>query len=170
MRQAKLLKNIRLGIKTLLLHKLRSFLTMMGVVFGVGSVVAMLAVGEGASKEALEEIRKLGSTNIIVTSIKPTEDESDGNRSPFSVVMFGLLYEDERRARETFAAIERTVPVKMVRKEGRLGERTLDLRIMGTTSDWFDLVRRELIAGRLLTPRDGRSRGGVAEAGAEWPC
>ena len=52
MRQAKLLKNIRLGVKTLLLHKLRSFLTMMGVVFGVGSVVAMLAVGEGASKEA----------------------------------------------------------------------------------------------------------------------
>ena len=91
MRQAKLLKNIRLGIKTLLLHKLRSVLTMMGVVFGVGSVVAMLAVGEGASKEALAEIRKLGSTNIIISSIKPTEDDSGGNRSPFSVVMFGLL-------------------------------------------------------------------------------
>ena len=162
MRQAKLLRNIRLGIKTLLLHKLRSFLTMMGVVFGVGSVVAMLAVGEGASKEALEEIRKLGSTNIIISSIKPTEDESGGQRSPFSVVMFGLLYEDERRARETFDAIERTVPVKIVRKEGRLGEQTLDLRIMGTTADWFDRVRRPLIAGRSLTPRDRQKRAGVA--------
>jgi putative ABC transport system permease protein len=162
MKQAKLLRNIRLGIKTLLLHKLRSFLTMMGVVFGVGSVVAMLAVGEGASIEALDQIRKLGSTNIIVDSIKPTEDESANQRSPFSVVMFGLLYEDERRARETFDAIERTVPVKMVRKEGRLGERTLDLRIMGTTADWFDLVQRRLIAGRALTPRDGRKRGNVA--------
>ncbi len=161
MRQAKLLKNIRLGVKTLLLHKLRSFLTMMGVVFGVGSVVAMLAVGEGASKEALEEIRKLGSTNIIISSIKPIEDESGSQRSPFSVVMYGLLYEDERRARETFDAIERTVPVKIVRKEGRLGERTLDLRIMGTTADWFDLVRRPLIAGRALQPRDAQRRGGV---------
>jgi len=158
----KLYRNIRLGIKTLLLHKLRSFLTMLGVVFGVGSVVAMLAVGEGASKEALEAIRKLGSTNIIISSIKPVAEESDGMRSPFSVVMFGLLYEDERRARETFDTIERTVPVKIVRKEGRLGERTLDLRIMGTTADWFDLVQRELIAGRILTPRDSQQRAGVA--------
>ena len=161
MKLVKLYRNIRLGIKTLLLHKLRSFLTMLGVVFGVGSVVAMLAVGEGASKEALEEIRKLGSTNIIVSSLKPIEEESGGQRSPFSVVMFGLLYDDERRARETFDSIERTVPVKIVRKEGRLGERTLDLRIMGTTADWFDLVQRELIAGRILTLRDGEQRAGV---------
>ena len=161
MRQAKLLRNVRLGVKTLLLHKLRSFLTMLGVVFGVGSVVAMLAVGEGASKEALEQIRKLGSTNIIISSIKPLEDDSDSARSPFSVVMYGLLYDDERRAREAFDAIERTVPVKIVRKEGRLGERTLDLRLMGTSAGWFDLVQRRLIAGRTLTPRDGRSRGGV---------
>ena len=48
---------------------------MLGVVFGVGSVIAMLAVGEGASKEALEQIRKLGSHNIIITSVKPVEDE-----------------------------------------------------------------------------------------------
>ena len=81
MRQARLLRNIRLGIKTLLLHKLRSSLTMLGVVFGVGSVVAMLAVGEGASKEALEQIRKLGSTNIIITSIKPAEEESGGTET-----------------------------------------------------------------------------------------
>ena len=66
MKQLRLVRNVRLGVKTLMLHKLRSLLTMLGVVFGVGSVVAMLAVGEGASKEALEQIRKLGSTNIII--------------------------------------------------------------------------------------------------------
>ena len=64
MRHTKLVRNVLLGIENLLLHKLRSFLTMLGVVFGVGSVVAMLAVGEGASKEALEHIRKVGSNNI----------------------------------------------------------------------------------------------------------
>ena len=105
MKVIKLYRNIRLGIKTLLLHKLRSFLTMLGVVFGVGSVVAMLAVGEVASKEALEEIRKLGSTNIILSSVKPAEDESGAMRSPFTVVMFGLLYDDELRARATFESI-----------------------------------------------------------------
>ncbi len=161
MRQIKLLKNIRMGIKTLMLHKLRSVLTMLGVVFGVGSVVAMLAVGEGASKVALAQIRKLGSTNIIVSSVKPLDEEASGVRSPFSVVTYGLLYDDERRAAEAFDAIERTVPVKEVRQEGRMGERTLDLRILGTTADWFDLVHRELIAGRTLNERDGRRRGSV---------
>ena len=53
MKQTKLFRNIALGIENLLLHKLRSFLTMLGVVFGVGSVVAMLAVGEGAKKKHL---------------------------------------------------------------------------------------------------------------------
>ena len=160
--QAKLLRNIRLGIKTLLLHKLQSFLTMLGVVFGVASVVAMLAVGEGASKEALEQIRKLGSTNIIITSVKPVEDDTSGTaRSPFSLSMYGLLYEDEPRAQETFTSIVRTVPVKIIRKEGRLGQRKLDLRIVGTTPPWFELVRRPMIAGRTLTVRDAREKAGV---------
>ena len=82
-------------------------------------------------------------------------------RSPFSVLMYGLRYEDERRARDAFVEIERTVPVKVVRKEGRLGERAMDLRIMGTTTDWFDLVRRALIAGRTLTQRDSDQRSGT---------
>ena len=57
MRKIRMLRNVALGIKNLLLHKLRSVLTMLGMVFGVGSVVAMLSVGEGASKTALEQIQ-----------------------------------------------------------------------------------------------------------------
>ena len=60
MKRIHIFRELTSSIQTLLLHKLRSFLTMLGVVFGVGSVMAMLAVGEGASKEALEQIRKLG--------------------------------------------------------------------------------------------------------------
>ena len=59
-----LVRGITLGVENLLLHKLRSFLTMLGVLFGVGSVVAMLSVGEGASKEALDHIRKIGSNDF----------------------------------------------------------------------------------------------------------
>jgi putative ABC transport system permease protein len=50
-------------------------LTMLGIVFGVSSVIAMLAVGEGASFEAQEQIRKQGSQNIILHSVKPPEDD-----------------------------------------------------------------------------------------------
>jgi putative ABC transport system permease protein len=162
MKLIRLYRNIRLGIKTLTLHKLRSLLTMLGVVFGVASVVAMLAVGEGASRDALSQIRKLGSTNIIITSIKPAEEESRSTVSPFSMSVYGLLYDDQRRAGQTFKTIQRTVPVKLLRKEGRRHDRKLDLRIVGTTPDWFDLVRREVIAGRVIAPRDAQRHAGVA--------
>ncbi len=153
-------RNIRLGVKNLLLHKLRSLLTMLGVVFGVGSVVAMLAVGEGASAEALEQIRSLGSHNIIITSIMPVEDESQSTvRSRLSI--YGLRYNDEHRIRESFEAVERTVPVKLVRKSGRLGELTMELRVVGTVPAWFDLVRRPIVAGRMLEERDMDRRANV---------
>jgi putative ABC transport system permease protein len=151
--QSRAIRNIRLGIKNLMLHKLRSFLTILGVVFGVGSVIAMLAVGEGASQEALEEIRKLGSNNIILTAVKPIENEQ-ASQTRAHMNMYGLLYEDERRIRETMPAVRETVPVKQVRKEGRLGERSLELRLVGTTPDWFRLVDRHMLAGRALQRKD----------------
>jgi len=153
-------REIQQGMLNLLLHKLRSFLTMLGVVFGVGSVVAMLAVGEGASHEALERIRKLGSSNIIVQSIKPVEDESSSSRRMRTSV-YGLTYADFDRIAETLPDIRRAVPVKVLRKEGQLDDRTLDLRLVGTTPDWFDLVRRPLIAGRTMNEIDLDTHAGV---------
>ncbi len=146
-------RDVLLGIKSLLLHKLRSFLTILGVIFGVASVVAMLAVGEGAGRQALEQIRKLGSNNIIITSMKPQEDEEQTNqRSNMSI--YGLFYDDVDRIRQSFKTISQTVPVKVVRKEGRLGTRAMELRIVGTTPEWFQLVKRPMIAGRHLLDRD----------------
>jgi putative ABC transport system permease protein len=150
-----LMRGIALGVENLLLHKLRSFLTMLGVVFGVGSVVAMLSVGEGASKEALDQIRKVGSNNIIIDSMKSLEEESTSNQSTSFVSVYGLTYEDCERIQATFPAIRRTVPVKLVRKRGTLGKRTLELRVVGTTPSWFELVEREVVAGRVLLPEGG---------------
>src|SRR5258708_21004917 len=72
----RLLRIIQLGLKSLMLHKLRSGLTMLGIVFGVFSVIAMLAIGEGASAQAQNQIVALAATNIIVRSIKPVEGSS----------------------------------------------------------------------------------------------
>jgi len=153
MRQTRIGRNIWLGIENLLLHKLRSFLTMLGVVFGVGSVVAMLSVGEGASQEALAQIRKLGSNNIIISSVKPAEDEAaNTKRSMMSV--FGLTYDDYARVAESFATIRQVTPVKLTRKETRLRERSMELRVVGTSPEWFKLVPREVLAGRAILPSD----------------
>jgi putative ABC transport system permease protein len=153
MHQSKFIRNIWLGIENLLLHKLRSFLTMLGVVFGVGSVVAMLAVGEGASKEALQRIQKLGSTNIIINSIKAVEDDSSSaQRTRMS--MYGLTYMDYQRISESFPNVQQVSPAKLIRKDSRVGSNTLELRIVGTTQQWFDLVPREILAGRVFEKKD----------------
>jgi len=153
----RMIRNIKLGVKTLMLHKLRSLLTVLGVVFGVGSVIAMLSVAEGASAEALEQIRKLGTNNIIITSVQPAEEEAAARSTRgmhVGVSSYGLKYEDEKLISEPLSAVDRTVPVKILRKEGRIGEVRQDIRVVGTTPDWFDLVERDIIAGRTLFRHD----------------
>jgi putative ABC transport system permease protein len=153
MKQSRFVRNIWLGIENLLLHKLRSFLTMLGVVFGVGSVVAMLAVGEGASKEALYQIQKLGSNNIIINSIKSLEEESSSTQHSFMSV-YGMTYLDHERISESFKNIRQVAPAKLIRKESRLGSNALELRIVGTTQKWFELVPRQVLAGRVFNEKE----------------
>ena len=62
-------RTIKLGVKSLWMHKLRSTLTALGIIFGVSSVIAMLAIGEGASQDAQEKIAQLGSNNIIIKTV-----------------------------------------------------------------------------------------------------
>ena len=150
----KVVKNIRLGIKNLLLHKLRSMLTMLGVVFGVGSVVAMLSVGEGASAEALARIEKLGSRNILINSAEPVEEAGGGGGQRRMLAVYGIKYDDANRVRSTIPGVRRVVPAKASRSEGRLGTSVVELRLVGTTPAWQDLVPRDLIAGRHLSDGD----------------
>jgi putative ABC transport system permease protein len=134
---------------------------MLGIVFGVGSVVAMLSVGEGASKEALDQIRKLGSNNVIISAVKAVEDEASTTvHSHMSI--YGLTYDDYARVNESFSTIRRSAPVKLMRKESRFGERSLELRVVGTTPTWFGLVPRPIIAGRVLMPEDEDKQAPVA--------
>ena len=71
---------IVLGLTDLRAHKLRSLLTALGVIFGVAAVICMLSIGEGASAEQLEQIRLLGSQNIILRSIEPPKTQQVGKQ------------------------------------------------------------------------------------------
>ena len=77
------LDTIWLGINNLRLHKLRSLLTALGIIFGVAAVICMLSVSEGVTADELRMIQLLGTRNIIVTSVKPpaTTQVSKGNTS-----------------------------------------------------------------------------------------
>jgi putative ABC transport system permease protein len=113
----------------------------------------MLAVGEGASQQALESIKRLGSQNILLSSQKPPESNgAAAGRSKLE--MYGLLYDDERRIRETVPEVLLTVPARMVRRNTRFGDRQMELRVVETEPTWFDVVDRPLLAGRVLREHD----------------
>jgi len=153
---------VRLGLTDVWRHKTRSFLTMLGMVFGVGSVIAMLAVGEGASQQALESIKRLGSQNIMVMSVKPTSAEGGSTGAERgSLAVYGLFYEDEFRIQETVPGVLLTVPARMTRRNARVGERQLEMRVVETVPTWFEVVQRPVLAGRVLTRNDMQMRANV---------
>src|SRR5260221_5502221 len=92
----RLRRTVRLGLRSLWLHRLRSLLTVLGIVFGVCSVIAMLAIGEGASLAAQEQIRSLGSQNIILRSVKPPPEQKVSQQSGQFLLNYGLTYADIR--------------------------------------------------------------------------
>jgi hypothetical protein len=64
------------ALRNLMRHKLRSLLTALGIIFGIASVVSMVSAGEGARREILEQIRELGTSNIIVNAKKPPAEQN----------------------------------------------------------------------------------------------
>ena len=98
------LETIRLGLNSLKLHKLRSLLTSLGIIFGVAAVICMLSISEGASADELRMIELLGTKNIIVNSVKPpttaqnTQSNSNMHAIKLSVMKTNRLPEVARPA------------------------------------------------------------------------
>ena len=146
---------LKLGMKSLLLHKLRSGLTVLGIVFGVAAVISMLAIAEGTSRAAQEQIRALGATNIIIRSVKPSDDaQASGGNRPSQILNYGLKYADFDRIVETIPTIRKVLPVREIRKQVRRGSYAFDGRVVGTTEDYADFNLLRVAKGRFLTATD----------------
>jgi len=165
---ARLLRAMRLGIRSLWLHRLRSLLTMLGIVFGVCSVIAMLAIGEGASYEAQEQIKSLGSQNIIIRSSKPPDDEKVSNQGSQSYVLqYGVTYADVKRISETIPGVTVILPSRNIRDYVWNISRRVDCEIVGTVP-WYPSMRNHrVVSGRFFTENDMDARTSVCVLGAE---
>ena len=167
MRGSGMIASIRLGVSSLMLHKLRSGLTTLGVLFGTSSVIAMLAIGEGASAEAQEQIKRLGSQNVILRSIKPKEDENQGS-STTRILSYGLTHEDHERVAKTFPSVGQVVPSRLVSQEARYEDRVVQQpRIVATIPEWLLVSGREVSAGRFITSSDSMGAKNVCVLGTE---
>src|SRR6185312_7770190 len=148
-------RTIRLGVRSLWLHRLRSLLTALGIVFGVCSVIAMLAIGEGASYEAQEQIKNLGSQNIIINSVKPPDDQKVSDRNSQSYVLqYGLTYQDVQRIRATIPGVTVVLPSRVIRDYVWNISHRVDCDIVGTVP-WYPEMRNQRVArGRFFNEND----------------
>jgi putative ABC transport system permease protein len=163
----RLRRAVRLGVKSLWLHKLRSLLTVLGIVFGVCSVIAMLAIGEGASFEAQEQIKNLGSQNIILRSVKPPEEQKISDKASQSYVLqYGLTYTDIKRIKSTIPGVTVVVPGRIMREYVWNISRRIDCEIMATVP-WYPRMRNHRVAsGRFFSDREMEDKANVCVIGA----
>jgi putative ABC transport system permease protein len=160
---ANLLRTIQLAMKSLLLHKLRSGLTMLGIVFGVFSVIAMLAIGEGASRQAQQQVLQLGATNIIVRSVKPPRENASAMQGSNSFVLrYGLKRADFDLLSKTIPTVLQAVPIRELTKACRYRHREMNCRIVGCTPEYVDMNHLSLAQGRFISDKDRREKSNVA--------
>ncbi len=149
----RLKRTLKLGIKSLWMHRLRSTLTTLGIIFGVCSVIAMLAIGEGASREAQESIARLGSTNLIIETVRPPEEQTDtGNVE--TVKSYGLTYADAESIRNTIPNVDVAVPIREIDQEARYLNRKVAIKIVGTIPWYTEISPIRLMRGRFLSSTD----------------
>ena len=166
--QTILIKRILLmGVMSIWRHRLRSSLTILGIVFGVASVIAMLAIGEGLSYEAEEQLRQMGSQNIIINSIKPPQEEAVSAEAEFTLE-YGLTYKDAERIRLILQSVEVLVPSRTIRGDISWGRKKLDANIVGTVPWFLQTSKLELRdGGRFLNSVDMDGRRNVCVLSAE---
>ncbi len=161
----KIVAMVRMSIRSLLLHKLRSFLTILGLVFGVSSVIVMLAIAEGAGLEAQRQIEALGIRNIIVRSEKPTDNAlvTVDNQ----VLEYGITYEDMKRIRDTLEDVEHIAPLREFRYEARYRDRKLESRLVGIRPGYKEANGLRMAFGRFINHADVESKANVCVLGSE---
>ncbi len=147
------LQQLRLGFRSLLLHKLRSALAVLGILIGVTAVIWLVALGEGVSYQAQQQIKNLGATSIIVRSIKPTE-ESNSESGSRSGIAYGLLRDDYDRILANVPTITKAMPMREINREVRNGEFAIDATLVGCTPEYFDINRLGIERGRPLSAAD----------------
>jgi len=156
---------VRIGVKNLFLHKLRTLLTMLGVIFGVGAVIAMMSIGEGARRKSIEQIRLLGTNNIRIQPIQLDGEELDAAEFRNSD---GLTWEDAQALRQkvpgTTAVSELRFLDEVVQARGEIPK---GVNVIGVSSTYDDLTNSHPSAGRFVSLLDDRTAARVCVLGDE---
>jgi putative ABC transport system permease protein len=157
-------ESLRSGIKSILVHKLRSLLTTLGVIFGVAAVVSMLSIGEGAKREAIEQIKLLGTNNIRINHLKLTGEQAEAAEKKVSK---GLTYHDGRLIRANLSDLKGVAPLRFVEAGVMLGNKESTGRVIGTNEAYEWVTNFHPGEGRFISPMDVREAKRTCVIGSE---
>jgi putative ABC transport system permease protein len=144
-----LLPDLQMGLASLFVHKLRTLLTMLGMIFGVGAVVAMLSITEGAQAEMLRYIDMLGVQNIIVEAKEAVDrDELQARRA----ISPGLSFRDFRAIQENVSGIDKLTPRKRFKPTSTFPKTQEETpQLIGVLPNFAEINSLRIISGRFFT-------------------
>src|SRR6478736_5648873 len=155
------IRTLQLSVKSLWMHPLRSALTVLGIFIGVSSVIWLLALGEGISRAAQEQISSLGALNILVRTVKPSGEEARD-------AGYGLTRADYVRLVATVPTISKAIPMRIIPSvECHNKIRKIEGRLVGTTPDYAEVTRLTVHRGRFLSDADVESERNYCVLAAE---
>ncbi|EAQ79035.1 ABC transporter permease [Blastopirellula marina] len=153
-----------LGVKSLLLHPMRSLLTILGIFIGVASVIWLVAIGEGISLKAQEQIEGLGAENVLVRSVKPP---AEANTSARGITPYGLTRDDLHLLEETIPTVDQAIPIREIRREFSRGPVSMFGRLVGCTPEYAEVTRLQIQSGHFLSDAELSGRDNVCVLAAE---
>lgn len=149
------------ALKNLMRHKLRSFLTALGIIFGIASVMSMVSAGEGARRQILEQIRELGTNNIIINAQKPPAEQNAKKVQGQRLMRYGLTFRDLNQIQRTIGCVTNALPVHDVKDWIWFKSRRVEAKIRGVTSSYFRCLNLHPMIGRTITDVDEFERNRV---------
>lgn len=135
---------------------------MLGIVFGVASVIAMMSIGEGARQETLQQIELLGTNNIIIKR-EPIREGLNTSKAIFSP---GLTLQDARSIKDLVPTVDYVTPEREFEKKLEYRTTIMDVSVIGTTPDYPETFNSKLSEGIFLQPFHMRSYADVCVIGA----
>lgn len=140
-------ENINVAFDGLLLHKARSFLTMLGIIFGVAAVIAMLSIGEGAKREAIEKFKDLGVNNIIVRERELSDQELQEVRAKFSQ---GLSIADAEAIKQIVPSVVNVSPQAEKEIEAKYADKSGKATLIGITPEFRNILNYSTEKGEFI--------------------
>ncbi len=158
-----IIPELKMGLASLFAHKLRSLLTMLGMIFGVGAVVAMLSITAGAQKEMMSFIDQLGVNNIIVEA----HEAVDRNElQTVRAISPGLTFRDFRAISENVSGLVAITPRKRFKPQKLLPKTANEIPLLiGVLPNFVEINSLKLVEGRFFSDEENRSSSPVCVLG-----